>query len=182
MASKIGHSCVPNATKVVTKDGRIIVRATVPITKGTRITLNHVAPVWGTMKRRFHIVQTRFRSCSCERCMDPSELGTFASGIFCRKCPKQEGVLLPENSMDDFSDWICNKCADRKSIEYVINIVEKVGDAWKRLNRFSITECEAFLRKFALIVHPHHYYLADVKLVLCTNYGHIGNTDHKNGT
>lgn len=67
VASKLGHSCVPNATKVVTKDGRIIVRATVPITKGTRITLNHVAPLWGTMKRRFHIVQARFRSCSCER-------------------------------------------------------------------------------------------------------------------
>ena len=43
MASLIERSSEANATKSFTKDGQIIIRAAVPITKGSKITLDNTS-------------------------------------------------------------------------------------------------------------------------------------------
>ena len=43
MASLIARSCEANATKSFTKDGQIIIRAAVPINKGSKITLDNTS-------------------------------------------------------------------------------------------------------------------------------------------
>ena len=163
----ISHCCVANAKKTFTNEGQIVVRATVPIAKGTKICLNYTEPLWGTWKRQFDLEETRFAACRCQRCIDPMELGSFASGISCDHCPNQEGVLVPEDPFDKFSDWICHKCSDRQDIGFISGFVAKLGEDWAGLGRYAIAESEAFLRKYEKLVHPNHHYLTDVKFLLC---------------
>ena len=74
-------------------------------------------------------------TCSCQRCLDPTELGTFGSALICQKCrPKKKGkrkmaddnvgLLMPpepsttENTSDGklkAINWICNSCGLAKS-------------------------------------------------------------------
>lgn len=163
----ISHCCVANATKTFTNEGQIVVRATVPIAKGTKICLNYTEPLWGTMKRQFDLEETRFAACRCKRCIDPTELGSFASGIFCDRCPNQDGILVPQDPFDKFSDWICHKCSGRQGIGFISGFVAKLGGDWAELGRYAIAESEAFLRKYEKILHPNHHYLSDVKFLLC---------------
>jgi hypothetical protein len=39
--------------------------------------------LWGTQARREHLTATKYFTCRCERCSDPTELGTYISGIRC---------------------------------------------------------------------------------------------------
>ena len=172
MASLIEHDCVANATKTFGNNGDIIVRATVPISKGERIALCYSEPMWGTINRQRHLSQSKFFQCRCERCKDPTELETFASGILCRSCKR--GVLLSTDPMNDDSDWVCNQCAQgREPANYVMSLVESVGKELVALKKGSVVDCETFLRKYAAVLHSHHFYLTDVKMALCQMLGHM---------
>jgi hypothetical protein len=47
-------------------------------------------------------------TCKCPRCCDPTELGTFLSAMKCLDGDCTDGYLLPSDSLDPDSDWICN--------------------------------------------------------------------------
>ena len=51
------------------------------------------------------------------RCQDPTELGSFMSALKCPDC--ESGYLLPIDSMDPESQWICSKCEHQQSSESV---------------------------------------------------------------
>ena len=172
-ASLLEHDCVANATKTFNKNGEMVVRAAVPIAKGDKIALCYTEPLWGTINRQRHLSQTKFFQCSCERCKDPTELETFASGIICQKCPNQSGILLIENPMDENSDWVCRQCGTRQPANYVAEIIERVGKELVALKKGSMKDCERFLRTFSNVLHQNHFYLTDVKMALCQMYGHI---------
>lgn len=44
--------------------------------------------------------------CHCERCMDPTEFGTYLGAIKCPSC--ENGYLLPIDPVDSFSSWKCD--------------------------------------------------------------------------
>lgn len=150
-----------------------MVRVAVPIPKGERIALNYTEPMWGTMNRQRHLQQTKFFMCRCHRCKDSSELDTFTSGIYCIQCPNQQGILLAEDPFSESADWVCNKCSDRQPASFIASVVETVGKELVGLKRGSVAACESFIRKYAKILHPHHFYLTDVKMALCQMYGHL---------
>ncbi len=168
----IDHSCVANATKTITNDEKIIIRASVPITKGSRITLRFSkAPLFATtMERQLYLDPTKFNRCACVRCKDPSELGTFASGVYCQKCPNLEGILLSENPLDRGSNWKCGKCSDRKPASFIVELLQKICAERSGLDLHSIPVCESFIIRYGKLLHPHHHYIAHVKLTLCYIY------------
>ncbi len=174
----IDHSCVANAITSFTKKGKVVVRATVPITKGARIFLNYVEPMlpFGTLRRQYDLLsQTRFEDCRCDRCKDPTELATYLSAIFCTKCPNQEGILLSENPLSMIGDWSCSKCSDRKSVTSIGDLmgrIEKDLDVVnKDDNRENASVCEKYIKKYEKILHPNHYMLLSIKISLCHAYG-----------
>ena len=62
--------------------------------------------------------QTKWFDCSCNRCLDPSEHGTYLSALQCRACSdKQEGKLLPKMPTDSKSDYVCSGCGSEISGE-----------------------------------------------------------------
>jgi len=168
----IDHSCVANATRTITKDEQIIIRASVPITKGSKITLrfSKAALFVATMERQLYMEDTKFKLCRCVRCKDPTELGTYASGVYCRKCPNLKGILLPENPLDRESSWKCIKCSDRKPVSFITDLMKKPTADWISLDRHSIRDCEAFILKYCLLLHPNHCLIANIKLTLCYLY------------
>ena len=47
-------------------------------------------------------------TCNCERCLDPSEFGTFYGGICCESC--ESGLCVPTNPANFEADWACSGC------------------------------------------------------------------------
>lgn len=39
-----------------------------------------------THRRREHLLESKFFDCTCERCTDPLELGTYAGALLCPRC------------------------------------------------------------------------------------------------
>ncbi len=151
-------------------------RAAVPITKGSRITLdNNSGSMSGTLQRQRFIKRTKFGCCRCQRCSDPTELSTFTSGIYCLRCPNREGILLPEYPLNHESDWMCNKCSDRKSAKFVNDLLEIAGKDLDDLDSSSVTECEAFVMKYEKVFHPNHCVLIQVKFSLFESYDFFKN-------
>lgn len=177
----IEHHCVANSTHSFTKDGQIVVRAAVPIPKGSRITLNHsLVPFWSTIKRRLFLFERKFLRCYCDRCKDPTEFGTFVGGIYCTSCPNFEGVLLAEDPLDFDSDWVCNKCSFRKPMPdgKIALLLRETGRDFAALNRNSVPDLEAFVQKYSTILHPHYSHLNETKKLLCNVYLNSGIEEH----
>ena len=172
VASLIAHSCVANATRTFTKDGQIVVRTAIPISKGAKISLNHFTTILcdGTFRRRqFLTAKLKLVNsfCSCDRCKDPSELGTYVSGVYCSECPANDdaGILLPKDPLDDNSAWICNKCpaVNKTMTEFHKTVAEEFrARSW--------TELEDFIGRYSKILHPHHFFLINVKNTLLEHY------------
>lgn len=57
----------------------------------------------GTLKRRDHLNESKFFWCTCERCKDPTELGTHASTLLCPKC--SNGFILSTEPLNQDADW-----------------------------------------------------------------------------
>lgn len=145
-------------------------RAAVPIAKGSRITLDSLCSMFGTLQRQQIMEKTKFGGCRCQRCCDPTELGTFTSGIYCLRCPNREVVLLPECPLNQDSEWVCSKCADRKSANFVKELLKIARKDLSNLDWNSVAECEAVVRKYEKILHPNHYMLVEVKMNLLDIY------------
>lgn len=85
-AAMMAHNCVPNTRHVFDDNMQILFIATVDIPKGTTISASYTQPLYSTMRRRELLRQFKCFDCSCERCADPSEFGTYVGAIVCSKC------------------------------------------------------------------------------------------------
>ncbi|GBP55648.1 SET domain-containing protein SmydA-8, isoform A [Eumeta japonica] len=131
------HSCIPNTkhTFNVSNQGKneflkITIKAVVPIMKNNHVTTMYSHALWGTLARRQHLKDTKYFSCKCERCSDPTELGTYLSAMKClgdgnNPC---DGIHLPEDPLDDETDWACNKCSVKVNNSQVSMIISQMGE------------------------------------------------------
>jgi hypothetical protein len=85
---------------------RIVVRATVPIAAGEPITTCYTQPLSNTMARRAHLDFAKRFICSCARCKDPTEFGTYLTAWKCPSCP-QFGKLVARDADDPDGEWHC---------------------------------------------------------------------------
>lgn len=109
-SAKLSHACIPNTRTILDSNGIEIV-ATVAIKAGQPLTQLYGRIFKGTHPRQELLQNIYYFSCSCTRCKDPSELGTYFSGVKChaKKCG---GHLLPKNPLDisPASKWKCDSC------------------------------------------------------------------------
>lgn len=108
------HSCVPNCyyTFDAKRPGRITMRAGRMIRAGEHLAIMYTHMLWGTQMRLEHLITNKYFICKCERCMDPTELGTNLSSLKCLGDIGKEcgGTLLPTNPIDISTEWFCGKC------------------------------------------------------------------------
>ena len=113
-ACMMEHSCLPNCYfQFDQRNGfRITVIAGRDIKKGEHLKIMYSNMLWATQMRHEHLMITKHFVCSCERCTDPTELGTNFNALRCvgdvnKQC---DGVQLPKDPLDSKTDWLCNKC------------------------------------------------------------------------
>ncbi len=148
-----------NAEYTFTITGKMLVRSTVPITKGSKITINYAAnPLLGTMERLKLLETTRFLgSCDCQRCKDPTELGSFTSGIFCTKCPNHEGILLPEYPLEKDQTGFATSARQRSHAHLSPSCWTKMWSSWtieiaRKARNVRPSSANMRIRSFILII------------------------------
>ncbi|CAH1639287.1 unnamed protein product [Spodoptera littoralis] len=180
---KMEHSCMPN-TKHTSfafnpKDRKdlyeITIKAVVPIIKNYHIATMYSHALWGTQARRQHLKDSKYFACKCPRCSDPTELGTYLSAMKClgdenKPC---DGIHLPEDPLDDETDWVCSKCPVRVSSSQVNMIMSQMGEDVEAVLMMdgSVTILENLLCRLTMFLHPNHYYMYSLKHSLVQLYG-----------
>ncbi|KAK6616972.1 hypothetical protein RUM44_005329 [Polyplax serrata] len=173
MASLFAHDCIPSACHSNGKDFQMIFRTIIPISAGEKINISYTYTLQSSLKRRQHLRKTKFFSCDCKRCSDPTELGTYVSAMKCQKC--RNGFLLPENPLDDESSWTCgtSKCKSIVDVSQLIPTMNQFYAELDSINGNDIKGYEAFLKKCQNIFHENHYLCLSAMHCLSQIYGKI---------
>ncbi|XP_063839100.1 SET domain-containing protein SmydA-8-like [Ostrinia nubilalis] len=110
LSGLLNHSCIPNTRNAFDKNNNMAVYATRDIEIGEEILTCYTGLLWCTPARRCQLQKTKKFWCKCERCSDPTEMGTRLSAL---KCLNKEcvGVLLPTSPLDPACDWRCDNCS-----------------------------------------------------------------------
>ncbi|RZB39814.1 msta, isoform B-like [Asbolus verrucosus] len=173
------HDCVCNTAHYFdNEDGgyKVTVRASLPIKKGDHITTMYTHALWGTQARREHLRETKYFSCGCKRCKDPTELGSYISALRCLGTGPDscDGFQLPVDPTNDKTEWICNKCDMRINNNEVSYLINQIGEEVDNVQLASPTvrELENLLTKMLTFLHPNHYHVYSVKHSLVQLYGY----------
>ena len=114
----------------------------------------------GTATRRSKIRKNWFFDCSCPRCSDPTELGTFASALLCPVCVKGgcEGVLLPKEPLNPACLWTCSLpgCSSQTESSTVRDMVANFEKDLETAGE-SVEDLETLLVTLGQTLHPQHY-------------------------
>lgn len=94
----MSHSCDYNARHVIQTDNTMQVFAQRKIKAGQEVTITYTSLLTSLPRRQDKLSSLWFFTCSCARCLDPTELGSNISSVACPACPKG-GYLLPSHIM-----------------------------------------------------------------------------------
>ena len=109
-------------------------------------------------ERRENISSSWHFLCSCARCSDMTELGTFSSCLKCHQCHAGVVQLSP-----DHDQWQCQACHQQYSHSHVDNILNKLKQSLDKIPADNIKKHEAWLTVAARILHPNHCLVVNVK-------------------
>lgn len=143
----MNHVCVPNVRYVFDAVHVMIVQAVRPIKRGEELFTSYLQLFWGTLSRRLQLKATKEFMCSCQRCADPTENGTYISALKCAKQECTDGRLLPVDSLLISSPWRCDVCAlelEFKKVSRIQDVLSSIIIAKLRSNR--LDEVHEFLR------------------------------------
>uniref|UniRef100_A0A8D9BF04 Protein msta, isoform A n=1 Tax=Cacopsylla melanoneura TaxID=428564 RepID=A0A8D9BF04_9HEMI len=171
--SLVEHSCFPNLYKSFTNSGQVLLRAMKPIAAGDHLSICYTDPLWGTINRRHHLEESKYFTCQCDRCRDPTEFNTMYDGV---KCPEHQckGYVLPHLTPSSFEEtWICHDCKKTADQDNVHKILVKIGEDLSTIEKQNPEACRKFLKTYdtGRFLHPNHYYLTDVRIALAQLYG-----------
>lgn len=89
-AALLEHDCIPNTHRTFDADLNLVVRAAVAIKRGDHLTSCYTDPLTTTSTRQEHLRASKYFICHCKRCVDPTELKTYASALKCGDCAKKQ--------------------------------------------------------------------------------------------
>lgn len=177
-AAMMAHDCVPNANYYVSEfthdgddqDPTMYVYATSPISKGSSINFTYTGILYTTLPRRQHLQFTKFFPCTCQRCSDPTELGTDFGTLVCDK-PDCKGYVESCHPMHALAPWRCRKCHQDFDVNKVKMINEKIFAEISSIDRTKPEPLEEFLNKHQDLLHPNHRFYFEAKYGLIQRYG-----------
>ncbi|XP_055596645.1 SET domain-containing protein SmydA-8 [Uranotaenia lowii] len=177
------HCCLPNCfyTFDCTKGMKLTFKTGREIQKGEHLSTTYTHSLWGTQQRREHLKAQKYFSCTCVRCSDPTEMGTYISGLRCVGIEEGGcgGIQLPIDPLKDTSDWKCDKCPVQLEVDQVNFLLSKIGEEVDSVmeRKSSAREVEDLIFKLSSFLHPNHYHLLTLKHSLIQLYGHLKGYD-----
>ena len=157
--SLILHSCLPNLQYIEKIGGRrIVLQATTKIEAGEVLSVRYTPFLQGRISLTKCLAEQRYFKCSCPRCKDATELGTFTSSALCdrEECRDSGGLLLPVDPMSR-SDWICSSCQSITSNAKVEEIEDSYIERFKELPQGDLNEYYKFLNELGDRFHASHH-------------------------
>ncbi|XP_053973196.1 SET domain-containing protein SmydA-8-like [Hylaeus volcanicus] len=157
-ACLLEHSCLANTKHTFAFDDkgrpRITVKALCFIKKGDHLSTMYTHALWATMTRRAHLRETKYFSCHCVRCSDPTELGTHLGTLI---CPQDNGLILPKDPLDFESDWGCNSCPGvltaSEVMQFTGKLEEDVDEVMIQAKKNAMLD---LLHRLSALLHPGH--------------------------
>lgn len=171
------HSCLPNCRyNFDMKNGfRIVVETARDIKAGEHLTTTYSHVLWSTQLRQQHLMDAKYFSCTCQRCSDPTELGTHFSTLRCLGGEEGpcNGLQLPTNPTSLKNEWACNKCPITVTNEQVSFITGKMNEEIEGnlASAPSPKDLEGLIDKLSQFLHPTHYHMFSLKHALLQLYG-----------
>lgn len=171
------HSCLPNCCyNFDMKNGfKIVVRAARDIKDGEHLTTTYSHILWSTQLRQQHLKETKYFTCTCERCKDPTELGTNFSTLRCMGTDEApcNGLQVPIDPIDPNTEWACNKCPIKVSSENVSFLLGRMNEEIESTiaSAPSPKVLEELIEKLSQFLHPTHYHMFTLKHALLQLYG-----------
>lgn len=158
----MNHSCIPNTQHWHDQDDLMTVRAVVDIPEGTEVTNTYAPTLWGTRARAAHLAGSKLFTCTCQRCNDPTELGSYISSVACRQCP--EGLLVPPSRAGE--GWKCHKCDAVMNAAAVDTMVRAAGMAVARIPPDDARVLGAIVDHLTRVLSHKHYVVIELKYAL----------------
>ncbi|MCL4145060.1 UNVERIFIED_CONTAM: hypothetical protein GTU68_036376, partial [Idotea baltica] len=177
--SMVEHSCTPNVRITFNRKKGIYIKAAVDLKKGDHLAAMYSHILWGTIARREHLKINKYFMCTCSRCSDPTELGTYFSALRCQDCGI--GYLTSAAALDELADWICSNCNSTVPVAKVKEITLELGEIVDQvIANPSIKSLEDLIeRKSTTLVHPNHFHLFASKHSLLQIYGRQSNVEEE---
>nr|XP_045583672.1 SET domain-containing protein SmydA-8-like [Procambarus clarkii]XP_045583673.1 SET domain-containing protein SmydA-8-like [Procambarus clarkii] len=148
----MNHSCLPNVTLRSDLNRTLFVRAAVPIKKGQPLLFSYLPPTDPVWRRQADLYSIYFFKCACERCRDPTELGTYFSNPRCSACA--EGFLEPSGGSG--APWSCPGCGAQRPEDDVVKEAEDfVQDIDNKFTSF--TDVCKHLARIENTFHNNHF-------------------------
>jgi hypothetical protein len=154
---------------------KIVVEAARDIKSGEHLTTTYSHILWSTQLRQQHLKDTKYFTCACERCKDPSELGTNFSTLRCMGSDEApcNGLQLATDPLSKDCEWACNKCPMRISNEHVSFLTGRMNEEIEKVLASSPTPkiLKELIEKLAQFLYPTHYHMFTLKHALLQLYG-----------
>lgn len=163
LTAMMNSVCNPNTQNCIDRDLTCRVRAVIPIRKGQEITATYTLTLAGTMYRQKQLQDSKYFTCQCVRCLDPTELGSHFSSMFCQQC--SNGLVLSTNPTNTFANWKCDTCGltlKAGDVEEIIETLEKEVS----LLPLERDVYEDKLKVYGKLLHPNHHIMVDLKFTL----------------
>lgn len=178
-ACMMEHNCVPNTMHTFEDElcnYRITIRAALPLKKGDHVTTMYTHALWGTQARREHLLETKYFECRCDRCKDPTEMGTHLSAMRCLGSESTPcgGTQLPVDPLDNDTEWACDKCDVKMSNVQASYLINQIGDDVDhvQLANPNVRDLDNLLSKLLTFLHPNHYHCFSIMHSLVQLYGY----------
>ncbi|XP_021942369.1 protein msta [Zootermopsis nevadensis] len=177
-AAMLSHDCKPN-TKHFFRGPKYTLKlvSTVPIKKGEIICVTYTQTLWGTLERRAHLKQSKCFDCTCLRCSDATELGTYIGAINCSQCKKSGGKrndkLISTSPLEPSAPWKCEVCSHTIPGRQMAWGNDAIRREISALDKSKPQGLEDFLDKYKGALHPANGHILEVKYALSQMYGNM---------
>nr|XP_040239449.1 SET domain-containing protein SmydA-8 isoform X2 [Anopheles coluzzii] len=168
LGAMLSHDCRPNTKHYFDDRLHMVLVATVDIPAGGVIHASYTQPLLGTVQRRLALRQAKCFDCCCERCADPTEYGTSASGFRCPNCRRTPSLVLAAEPTNYRTVWRCQnqRCAYQERPDQYVARCERMQQELLALDRTEPAGYEEFLARHATTLHPWNAYMLQAKYAL----------------
>lgn len=86
--SMLNHSCRPTITLRSDCNSQLFINTSIDLNEDEPLTFSYIVPGDPQWKRKRELQDTYYFTCSCERCLDRTEMNTHFSALKCGRCNK----------------------------------------------------------------------------------------------
>jgi len=166
----MNHHCVGNTRLMLDGQHTMTVLASLPVKKNAQVKFNYGRALDPTLTRQTMLLENKFFSCRCDRCLDPTELASHTSSLRC--VPPCDGTVLPKDSVIE-SSWGCTKCGLEREASEVGELLAGIAVDMERLDRNNLKAVRQVVNKYSDKLHKNNGVMVELKQIVVSGLGRL---------